>query len=69
MLKKPLYGLDDTPGKFCLKIKRILRSEDMKTVNGDEALYYKHEGEKWVWIIITHIDNLSIAGNESFLKE
>ena len=46
MLKKPLYGLDDTPGKFCLKIKRILRSEDMKTVNGDEALYYKHEGEK-----------------------
>ena len=39
----------------------------MKTVNGDKAFCYKHEGDKLVGIVITCVDDLSIASDKKFI--
>ena len=67
-LKKPLYGLDDASRRFWLKVKEIFKDEGMKTLKGDEAFYFKTEDDKLVGMIITHVDDFTIAGSESFLR-
>ena len=39
-LKKPLYGLNDTLGKFWLKVKNLFSEMGLKRLEGDEAVYY-----------------------------
>merc|ERR1712105_12136 len=41
-LKKPLYGLNDASRKFWLKVKAVFADFELKKLDGDEALYYKH---------------------------
>ena len=38
----------------------------MKTLPGDEAFYYKNEGGKLKGMIITHVDDFQIAGDDEF---
>ena len=42
-IEKPLYGLDDASRKFYLKLKEKLIEMGLKTLPGDEALYYQNE--------------------------
>lgn len=65
-LKKPLYGLDDASRKFWLRIKDIFKQEGLKNVSGDEAFYYKYDGNNLVGMVITHVDDFSIAGTKIF---
>ena len=66
-LKKPLYGLNDASRRFWLKVKELFEGEGLKTLPGDEAFYYKHEDEKLKGMVITHVDDFQIAGDDKFI--
>merc|ERR1712030_23632 len=42
-LDPPLYGLNDASRKFWLKIKEVFKNFGLRKVDGDEAMYYKHD--------------------------
>ena len=67
-LKKPLYGLNDASRKFWLKIKEVFKNFGLKKVDGDEALYYKHDKNgELIGLMSTHVDDFSLAGTDDFL--
>ena len=66
-LRKPLYGLNDASRRFWLRVKEVFGNEDMKTLPGDEAFYYKHVGDNLVGMVITHVDDFQIAGRDEFI--
>ena len=66
-LKKPLYGLNDALRRFWLRVKKIFEEENMKTLPGDEAFYYKNIDGELIGMIITHVDDFQIAGTYSFI--
>ena len=68
-LVKPLYGLKDASRKFWLRMKKIFEDGGLKTVKGDEAFYYKFNGEKLEGMVLTHVDDFSMAGTDGFLDE
>ena len=68
-LVKPLYGLKDASRKFWLRMKKIFEDEGLKTVKGDEAFYYKFDGKKLEGMVLTHVDDFSMAGADGFLDE
>ena len=67
-LKKPLYGLNDASRRFWLRVKEVFNNENLRTLPGDEAFYYKHEGGRLVGMIITHVDDFQIAGYDDFIQ-
>merc|ERR1711873_382510 len=67
-LLKPLYGLDDTSRKFYLKVKEMLQKLGLKTLPGDDAVYYKHKNGNLIGLILSHIDDFTIAGTLEFVK-
>merc|ERR1712030_114011 len=68
-LKKPLYGLNDASRKFWLKIKEVFKNFGLKKLDGDKALYYKHDkyGDL-MGLMSTHVDDFSLAGTKEFLE-
>ena len=67
-LLKPLYGLDDASRKFYFKVKETLKAMGLKTLPGDEAVYYEHKDGKLVGLILSHVDDFTIAGSPEFVK-
>ena len=67
-LKKPLYGLDDASRKFWIRVKEIFHSEGLQNIVGDEAFYFKHQNGQLVGMILTHVDDFSMAGTPDFLR-
>ena len=68
-LRKPLYGLDDASRKFWMKIKPLFHEEGMKTLSGDEAFYYQHDGKNLNGMILTQVDDFFMAGKSDFLMK
>ena len=67
-LLKPLYGLDDASRKFYLKVKETLQKLKLKTLPGDDAVYYEHKNGKLMGIILSHVDDFTIAGTREFVN-
>ena len=67
-LLKPLYGLDDASRKFYLKVKETLKKLKLKTLPGDDAVYYEHKNGKLMGIILSHVDDFTIAGTREFVN-
>merc|ERR1712033_120215 len=67
-LLKPLYGLDNASRKFYLKIKEMLQKLGLKTLPGDDAVYYEHKNGKLMGLILSHVDDFTIAGTPQFVK-
>ena len=67
-MKKSLYGLNDVSRQFWLRVKEVFKQEKLKTLPGDEDFYYKHEGGRLAGMVITHVDDFQIAGNDQFLE-
>merc|ERR1712030_150068 len=68
-LKKPLYGLNDASRKFWLKIKEVFKEFGLKKLDGDEAMYYKHDKNgELMGLLSTHVDDFSLAGTDEFLE-
>ena len=68
-LKKLLYGLDDASHKFWLRVKEVLKTIGIKVMEGDEAFYYLHRNGELIGTVITHVDDLTLAGTEAFINE
>ena len=67
-LKKPLYGLNDASRRLWLRVKEIFENENMRTLPGDEAFYYQYIDGVLNGMIITHVDDFQIAGNDNFIN-
>ena len=64
-----MYGLNDASRKFWLKIKDVFKKFGLRKVDGDEALYYKHDSDgELIGLLSTHVDDFSLAGNKEFLE-
>merc|ERR1712112_631426 len=66
-LLKPLYGLDDASRKFYLKVKETLQKMGLKTLPGDDAVYYEHKDGELKGLILSHVDDFTIAGRPEFV--
>merc|ERR1712002_1265992 len=66
-LLKPLYGLDDASRKFYLKVKETLQKMGLKTLPGDDAVYYEHKNGELQGLILSHVDDFTIAGRTEFV--
>ena len=66
-MKNPLYSLDDASRKFYLKVKETLTEMGLKKLPGDEAFYYKKEKGRLRGAVLSHVDDLSLAGDEDFV--
>ena len=62
-----MYGLNDASRRFWLRLKELFKNENLETLPGDEAFYYKNIGGDLKGMIITHVDDLQIAGNDFFI--
>ena len=68
-LKKPLYGLNDASQKFWLKVKMVFSEMGLKRLEGDKAVYYKHdEAGKLHGMVSTHVDDFTLAGKDDFIE-
>merc|ERR1712243_528036 len=67
-LLKPLYGLDDASRKFYLKVKETLQKMGLKTLPGDNAVYYEHKNGKLMGLILSQVDDFTIAGTQEFVQ-
>lgn len=68
-LNKPLYGLDNASRKFWLKLEDTLMKLGLKIMPGDEAFYYLHEEGELKCAILTHVDDLILAGSTAFIEK
>ena len=68
-LRKPLYGLDDASRKFWIRVKEIFHAEGLQKVTGDEAFYFKYHNGSLIGMILTHVDDFSMAGTKQFLLD
>ena len=66
-LKKPLYGLNDASRRFWLRLREVFEKENLKTLPGDEAFYYKNVNGNLLGMIITHVDDFQVAGSDQFI--
>ena len=41
----------------------------LKSLPGDEAFFYKNEGEKLLGMIMCHVDDFSLSGKQNFIDE
>ena len=55
--------------KFWLRVKEVLLEIGLKIMEGDKAFYYLHQDGELMGIVITHVDDFTIAGTEAFIKE
>jgi len=40
----------------------------LKTLPGDDALYYEHKNGKLMGLILSHVDDFTIAGTQEFVQ-
>ena len=63
-----MYGLEDSGRKFWLKVDKIFKSVGMKTLQGDNAFYYLHDGESLLGMVLCHVYDFSISGKKTFVE-
>ena len=68
-LNKLLYRLDDASRKFWLKLKGTLMKLGLKIMLGDETFCYLHQEGELQGVVLTHIDDLILAGSARFLEK
>ena len=49
--------------------KELFEDIGLKTINGDEAFYYKYKDGKLQGMILTHVDDFNMAGTKEFIEE
>ena len=69
-LNKPLYGLDDASRKFWLRVRDVfLNKLHLKTIEGDEAFYYRNVDGDFQGAVLTHVDDFKLTGTNDFMEE
>merc|ERR1712082_388215 len=65
---KPLYGLDDASRKFHLKVKETLQELGLKTLPGDDAIYFENRNGVLLGMNLSHVDDFTITGDDEFVE-
>ena len=68
-MKKPLYRLDDNNRKFWFKLTDTLMTSGLKVMLGDEVFYHLHEDGQLKGLVLTHVDDLILAGDGEFIQK
>ena len=66
LLKKPVYGLNDSSRLWYEKLSAILHKLKMKKSLSDPAIFYYRDDKVLNGIIAIHVDDLYWAGNDYF---
>ena len=66
-MTKPIYGLKDAPRAWRKKLHQILTRLQGRALMADSALYVWHKDDDLVCICSTHVDDLKLAGEKSFV--
>ena len=61
--------MDDASRKFWLRIRKIFTDFGMKTVEGDEAFYYLHDGHNLKGMVLSHVDDFQVSGDGVFIDD
>ena len=51
-----------------VKVEGDTCGSGLKVMPGDEAFYYLYEDGKLLGALLTHVDNLILAGNKEFIE-
>ena len=69
-LRMPLYALDDASRKFWLHVKDVFMNKlHLKTIEGDEAFYYRNIDGNFHGAVLTHVDDFELTGTNDFVEE
>ena len=49
--------------------KRFAEKNGFKISKGDEAYYYKHDGENLKGMVLSHVDDFLLSGDSNFITE
>ena len=49
--------------------EKIFLKMGLETLKGDKAFYFLNEGEMFKGVILTHVDDFTMAGDETVLKK
>ena len=52
-----------------MKVKEAMTEMKLKTMPGDEALYYNNEKGELRGAVLSHVDDFSLAGDDDFVDE
>ena len=47
----------------------MLKEIGLKVMEGDKDFYYLHQDGELIGVVITHVDNFTLAGTEEFIKK
>ena len=47
----------------------MFREIGLKVIEGDEGFYYLHQDGEFLGAVITLVDNFTLTGTETFIKE
>ena len=67
-LKKSCYGLYDASRNWFLAVKEALVKMGMRSLSGDDAVFYSIRNGKLEGICLLHVDDFLIGGSEGFLS-
>ena len=67
-LKKSCYGLYDASRRWFMAVKEQLLELKMKSLSGDDALFYLIEDGKLIGMCNLHVDDFLIGGTPDFLN-
>ena len=67
-LNKSCYGLYDASRQWFMAVRETLISMGMKSLSGDDALFYCIQDGKLCGICVLHVDDFLIGGTGSFHK-
>ena len=54
--------------RFWPRLRDDFENENLKSLPGDEAFYYKNENGNLLGMIITHVDDFQVAGSNIFIE-
>ena len=63
-LKKALYSLKQTPRAWFDKLKAILKSWNFCRAKSDTSLFFKHNGNDMV-ILLIYVDDIIVTGSNN----
>ena len=65
-LEKPAYGLNDSPRNWYNSLKEFLVNLGCSVCKFDPGLFYKHEKGKLIGLLLLHVDDFLVSGNNQF---
>ena len=68
-VNKCVYGLGDASVQWYLKVKQVLKLVAATVSKWDPALFYVHEEDILIGLIVVHVDDFLWSGNEKFSKQ